>query len=171
MRISITGPESSGKSILSKQLAEYFGAGWVPEFARKYLENQGGDAKISDLISICEGQLESERRLESKHADIICDTDFLVLKIWAQVVYDQVPFEIQQAFQTQTYDLILLCKPDLEWEPDPLRSMPKEEDRMRLFELYKAELIANNRNFQIIEGQGDERFQLALKYISPFKKG
>lgn len=166
MRISITGPESSGKSVLSEQLANHFNAGWVPEFARNYLENQGGDTKLSDLISICQGQLESERELESKHADIICDTDFLVLKIWAQVVYGEVPLEIESAFQTQSYDLVLLCKPDLKWEPDPLRSMPKEEDRMRLFELYKVELKAHSCNFQVIEGQGDERFKQALNFIS-----
>ena len=78
MRVSITGPESSGKSVLSKQLAEHFNAGWVPEYARNYLENQGGDTTLSDLVTICRGQLESERELQSKHADIICDTDFLV---------------------------------------------------------------------------------------------
>lgn len=171
MRISITGPESSGKSVLSKQLAEHFGARWVPEFARNYLQNHPGNTQLSDLISICEGQLESEKKAQLQFTDIIFDTDFLVLKLWAQVVYGEVPSEIEQAFQNQTYDLILLCKPDLKWEPDPLRSMPKEEDRMQLFELYKAELISCNRRFQIIEGQGDGRFQMALEYVSAFKKG
>ncbi|MBK7030628.1 MAG: ATP-binding protein [Bacteroidales bacterium] len=38
LRIAITGPESTGKSWLAEQLAEYYGTVWVPEFAREFLE-------------------------------------------------------------------------------------------------------------------------------------
>ena len=36
-RISITGPESTGKSWLAEQLAGYYQDAWVPEYAREYL--------------------------------------------------------------------------------------------------------------------------------------
>ncbi|MEO8765586.1 MAG: ATP-binding protein, partial [Ginsengibacter sp.] len=39
----IIGPESTGKSTLSKQLAKHFHTRWVPEYARDYLEKNGMD--------------------------------------------------------------------------------------------------------------------------------
>ena len=38
-RIAVVGPESSGKSTLSRQLAERLGGLWVPEYARTLLEH------------------------------------------------------------------------------------------------------------------------------------
>ena len=36
-RIAITGPESTGKSTLTEQLANHFNTLWVKEYAREYL--------------------------------------------------------------------------------------------------------------------------------------
>jgi nicotinamide riboside kinase len=35
------GPESTGKTTLSIQLADYYKTEWVPEFARDYLQKNG----------------------------------------------------------------------------------------------------------------------------------
>jgi nicotinamide riboside kinase len=35
------GPESTGKTTLSIQLAEYYKTEWVPEFAQDYLQQNG----------------------------------------------------------------------------------------------------------------------------------
>ena len=36
-RISLTGPESAGKSTLAAQLAAHYGTGFAPDFAREFL--------------------------------------------------------------------------------------------------------------------------------------
>jgi hypothetical protein len=36
-RVVVYGPESTGKTTLARQLAEHFGAAWVPEYARAYI--------------------------------------------------------------------------------------------------------------------------------------
>ena len=36
VKIALFGPESTGKTTLSKQLADYFDTVWAPEFAREY---------------------------------------------------------------------------------------------------------------------------------------
>src|SRR5688572_19522645 len=55
--ITIVGPESSGKTTLARELASIFGAPWVPEYAREYLEGLGRPYVENDLNRIAEGQL------------------------------------------------------------------------------------------------------------------
>ncbi len=40
IKVVINGPESTGKTTLTKQLAEYFNTEYVPEFARNYLQEK-----------------------------------------------------------------------------------------------------------------------------------
>ena len=37
-KIAITGPESTGKSELARQLASHYNTVWVPEYAREYID-------------------------------------------------------------------------------------------------------------------------------------
>ena len=61
--ITIVGPESSGKTTLARQLAMQFGCPWVPEYAREYLEKQGGYYNETDLEQIAIGQLDAIRKV------------------------------------------------------------------------------------------------------------
>lgn len=167
-KISITGPESSGKTALSNYLSEAIGGVMVDEFARAYLSAHARETKLEDLEAICAGQLAAENEASATNGIVVCDTDFTVLKIWAEVVFGKIPTSIEKAFQNQNYDLILLCKPDLPWEPDPLRTMPIVEDRMRLFEKYCRTLDSNNFPFHIVEGQGTSRGESALEIVRRF---
>ena len=36
LRVALTGPESTGKTTLSRQLAEHYHTVWAPEYARQY---------------------------------------------------------------------------------------------------------------------------------------
>lgn len=40
IRVVLYGPESTGKTTLSKQLASYYHTNWVPEYMRTFLENK-----------------------------------------------------------------------------------------------------------------------------------
>lgn len=57
--VTIIGAESSGKTMLAKQLASLFGCNWVPEYAREYLEGLDRPYEFDDLEKIAEGQWES----------------------------------------------------------------------------------------------------------------
>ena len=61
-RIAITGPESTGKTWLAKELAQYFNTVWVEEYAREYLQSNGQDYRFEDIVKIAEGQ-----KKEKKH--------------------------------------------------------------------------------------------------------
>ncbi|MEO5984128.1 MAG: ATP-binding protein, partial [Ferruginibacter sp.] len=47
-KIVVLGPESTGKSTLCKQLADYYNTIWIPEYAREYLETNGKEYTYSD---------------------------------------------------------------------------------------------------------------------------
>lgn len=164
-RISITGPESTGKSWLAQQLARHYQEPWVPEYAREYLNNLDLPYGFEDILHIAEGQyrLEEEKALSAKNF-LFCDTDFLVTHIWEMVKYGKSHPWIENKKNTHIYDLYLLCNTDLPWEPDPLREHP--EQRKELLELYLKELSERKLPYSIISGQGTARLKAAIAAIN-----
>lgn len=173
-KIVITGPESSGKSTLSQQLATHYATQWVPEFARLYLEQLGRPYHQEDLLEIARGQAAMEDRKKPDASQyLFCDTGLEVIKIWSLFKYDEVDQRIVQLLEKRDYDFYLLCKPDLDWSPDPLRETPKPEDRWRLFELYREEIESLGIPCVAIEGAEQERLEMAVagigKYFGEFE--
>lgn len=166
-RIAITGPESTGKSVLAEQLAAHYSTRWVPEFAREYLDNLGRPYEEADLLSIAEGQLAAEERAEKEASRILfCDTELTVIKIWSEVKYGRCDDRILKLQASRRYDLYLLCDIDLPWTYDPLREHP---DRRRfLFDYYHRELTAMHRPFAVVCGLDEARLRHACSAIEKF---
>ena len=83
IKVAITGPESSGKTTLSEQLANHFNVEWVPEFARTYLIETGGAYTQEDLDFIAKGQFEEMEKVQDREL-VFYDTDLTVIKIWSR---------------------------------------------------------------------------------------
>ena len=163
-RVAITGPESSGKTTLARALAAHIGVPWVPEFAREYLEGLDRPYVEEDLLRIAEGQLRAEQRVASERpAVLVCDTDLFVIRIWSQDKFGRVDPRLETLVHETNYHHTLLCKPDLPWEPDPLRENP--HDRDRLFGIYEQELNALGRTYAVIEGERMERLHRAVHAV------
>ena len=164
IRIAITGPESTGKSVLSGQLARYYGTEWVPEYSRKYLHELGRDYDYDDILNIAKGQLRREKvLLPGADRFLFCDSEAIVTKIWCEVKYGKCHDWILKQIKLNPYDLYLLCDIDLPWEDDPLREHP--DKRPYLFSLYQSELKERKLPFHIISGLGDSRLREAIKII------
>ncbi len=163
-KIAITGPESTGKSWLTKQLAAHYQTFFVPEYARDYLTKLTHPYTIDDVVEIAKGQLHIQEMMERLADNILfSDTEMLVCKIWTEFVFGSTPELIHQAFVKQRFDLYLLCDIDLPWEFDPLREHP--EQRSTLFSLYQKYLIDYGLPYEVIKGKGIERLQCAIGYI------
>ena len=171
LRIVITGPESTGKSELARQLADYYQTIFVPEFAREYLSKLGRSYVFEDIAMIAKGQLELEGSLAEKVEEILfCDTDLLVMKIWSIFKYGKCDPWIEEKVKSHRYDLYLLCDIDLPWVEDPLREHPGK--REELFELYLKDLQQLDVEFAIISGTGGERTENAILAVEvALKKG
>jgi len=139
IRVSVTGPESTGKSWLAKQLAEHYHTVWVPEYARKYLENINSPYTYQDLLRIAKKQFQQENNAAKTAELLFCDTDFCVTNIWCKVKFNKCHKWIEEKTKADLYSIYLLCDIDLPWQYDPLREHP--EIRSELFGIYQDLLM------------------------------
>ena len=169
VKIVLFGPESTGKTTISQQLARHYNTVWVPEYARDYLQNKWNNFRKTcendDLIPIAIGQMKMENEL-SKKADrvLICDTDLLETKVYSQEYYGgYVDPRLDEAAQTNTYDLYLLTYIDTPWEEDDLRDRP--ELRLEMFQAFENALKTHGKKYIILKGSRKKRFNKAVKAI------
>jgi NadR type nicotinamide-nucleotide adenylyltransferase len=165
-RISITGPESAGKSTLAAELAAHYGTVFVPEYAREYLEAHGPRYDLADLEAISRGQLAAEDAAMPQAGQLLfCDTDLLVIKIWAENAFGICPAWVEAELARPRYALTLLLAPDLPWAPDPLREHPDPAQRWHFYNLYRAELVSRGWPFAEVSGPPAQRLALARAAI------
>ncbi|MBL4904546.1 MAG: ATP-binding protein [Flavobacteriaceae bacterium] len=169
IRVVLFGPESTGKTTLSIQLARHYNTVWAPEFARAYLQkkwnNERKTCENSDILSIAIGQMEIENRL-AKKADkvLICDTDLLETKVYSEEYYGGfVDPLLNKTAVENTYDMYFLTNIDTPWEADDLRDRP--ELRREMFDAFENNLKKYNRPYILLKGDKETRLQTAIKAI------
>ena len=174
VKIVLFGPESTGKTTLSEQLARYYNTVWVPEYAREYLQNKWNNERKTceshDLLPIAEGQIKLENELAKKATDIlICDTDLLETKVYAEAYYvGNCDPLLEKYALANSYDLYLLTDIDIPWEADDLRDKPNEREKM--FQYFHDTLKKYHRNFIILSGNKEERLKIAIEQIEKLLK-
>ena len=167
LKIAITGPESTGKSMLAAQLAEHYHTVWVPEYAREYIDNLDRPYIQEDILEIARGQIRSETAICRQASELlICDTELIVTKIWSEVKYGECDPWILNKLESHKYDLYLLCDIDIPWSEDPQREHPHM--RESLLNLYKQELLTRELPFFIVSGIGHVRLDNAIQIIDTF---
>ena len=166
-KIAIVGPESTGKSTLTKSLAKHYQTLWVAEFARYYCAALTGPCTMQDEINMFHGQVALEESvLAMAEKDFIfCDTTFLTVKIWSDEMLGETPQIVLDALTERTYDLYLLLDIDLPWEEDPLRDFPHM--REHFMATWYKELNNLGANYVLIRGI-DDRLDNAIKAIDVF---
>lgn len=173
IRIAIVGPESTGKSSLSEQLAQHYNSGWVPEYARQFLIERKGRYTESDLWPMAQGQLQAiaeathvlQNRNSVQPLPLFIDTELHVIRIWSEFVFGRCDDRILKALADQPVDAFLLCDTDLPWQPDPLREQPDLAVRQRIFQYYLDALVQQSLPWQRIQGQHETRLQLAIQLV------
>ncbi len=169
-RILILGPESTGKSTLAEDLANYFGEPWVPEFAREYLEKIDRPYHFEDLAEIGKGQVLLEDELAKRAKKyLFCDTDLRVIHIWSDHRFGKTDPWVLEQLEIRRYDLILLTDIDLPWEPDPLREHPEQEMRQYFFEKYQQLAEQSRIPFLTISGDREKRLKTAVEAVDKLK--
>ncbi len=174
VKVVLFGPESTGKTTLSQQLARHYNTVWAPEFARDYLQDKWNNYRKTctndDLIPIAIGQMKLENDLVKK-ADkvLICDTDLLETKVYSQEYYGGfVDKKLDKAAKENQYDLYLLTYIDTPWEADDLRDRP--ELRLEMFNAFENALKTHNKNYILLKGDKETRFKKATKAIDKILK-
>jgi NadR type nicotinamide-nucleotide adenylyltransferase len=184
-KIVIIGPESTGKSTLSQQLAAHYNTMWCSEYAREHLLKNGMNYTYDDLLIIAKEQVALEEKyltsmdnrqlaisnkqlanpyspLSTHHLLLFIDTNMYVMRVWCEFVFGKCHPYILDQIAERKYDLYLLCNIDLPWIKDELREYPEIEPRQRLYKIYKDIMINQPVPWVEISGNYEERLQKAI---------
>ena len=173
IKVTLYGPESTGKTTLARQLAEHFNTVWIEEFARDYLQEKltkfNAICDESDLLPIAIGQTQLENKaLEKANRFLFCDTNSLVTKVFSDIYYDHCTDELEEAARLHEYDLFFLTDIDVPWEDDGLRD--SQEYRDNSFVLFEKALIDYQKPYILISGNQEERLQKAIQIVTDLEK-
>ena len=174
IKVVLFGPESTGKTTLSMQLARHYDSVWVPEYARQYLQskwnNERKTCEPEDLLPIAKGQIRLENKLAKKtNTVLICDTDLLETKVYSEAYYLGTCDPILEKYAIEnTYDIYFLTYIDTPWEADDLRDKPREREDM--FSVFEQTLIKYDRPYVILKGSKQKRLEDAIGHINELLK-
>jgi NadR type nicotinamide-nucleotide adenylyltransferase len=163
--VCLHGPESTGKTTLSRELAAQFKTVMVPEFGRLYCEIFGADCDLEDLRAIRRGHdllAAAGRRKANKL--LILDTDAVMTAVWADVLLGARPADLDRI--DDPADFYLLCDIDVPFEADAIRYFPDIATREKMFTQTKTELEKRNLPFTVLRGARAERLSSATAAIA-----
>lgn len=162
--ICVFGPESTGKSTLTRQLAEYFGAPYVDEYAETVIRSKNGDITFEDMETIVRGHHERIRQAVAQLPPVLfVDTDAVASRIWSNELFGKESPVLEEFIERQQFTHYLLLDVDLPWQADVHRYRP--DNRKDFFARCKEELDRRGRHYSVISGQGDQRTQKAIEIV------
>jgi nicotinamide riboside kinase len=162
----ITGPESTGKSTLTKMLAEEYNVTWVKEYAREYLNNLTHPYTFENVIEMAKIQLQKEQEAIIQNDLVFLDTDLTVFHVWIKEKYNKEIDWINEHLAQAQNKIYFLCDIDIPWEEDVLREHPKLVDRERLFNEYQKLFELFNLTYYVISGDKIAREKKAKEIIN-----
>lgn len=168
IKIALFGPESTGKTTLAKQLADYYETEWVPEFARDYLQEKWEENQhicvADDMLPIAYGQVALEnKKLASAKKYLFSDTNLMVTKVFSEMYYGFCDPLLNEAALEHDYDLFFLTDIDVPWEKDDIRDTP--DGRESVFSVFKQTLIDTKKPFITLSGNKESRLAKATSII------
>lgn len=122
--ITLFGAESTGKTTLSKGLAQRIGGQWLFEYARPYLEMVGPEIDTQAMINIWDGQLATQRhgREIATQPFVIQDTDlFSTVGYWGFWQPETLPRQLELDAISHQSDLYIVMNSNIPFEEDPIR--------------------------------------------------
>jgi NadR type nicotinamide-nucleotide adenylyltransferase len=164
--IVITGAESTGKSTLTEQLAIHFGAPFMPEIARTYVEQLNRKYTFNDVEQIAKQQVEFLNNIKKQPVPMVfADTWLIITKIWFEFVFNKKPEWLVDEIQKTKIDLFLVCDTDLQWVEDPVRENGGE-NRNILQKLYIKNIVEFGFSYKIVNGNGSDRLSKAINFVN-----
>lgn len=168
LKFVVYGPESTGKTTLARQLAEYYQTAWVPEFSRDYLQQKWDETQTiceeSDLMPIAEGQMAAENAAAAKAQTVLfLDTNVRTTVLYAHHYYGRCPQQLIDLIATQAYTLYFLTDIDVPWIADDLRDQP--DSRGLLLAKFKLDLVSHQLPFVLLQGDEATRLARAIKIV------
>lgn len=156
-RITLIGPESTGKSALAQRLSREFGVPWVREYAREYVEQHGNALTEADVEPIARGEMANLDAVAEEPFTVF-DTDLLSTVVYARYYYGTCPRWIEEEARARRADLYLLLDTDIAWKADAARDAGGDT-REDLFDAFRAALDEFETRWEIVSGDWESRYK------------
>lgn len=162
--ICIYGPESTGKSTLTKQLADHYHMPYVEEYAKQVIDSKKGDIGFEDMEMIVEGHFKAVEDARQQNTPLLfVDTDAIISKLWSNELFGKESPVIEDYIAKQHFDHYLLLDVDLPWVDAIHRYRPKE--RESFFRKCEEQLIKRGISYTLIRGENEQRLINAIKCV------
>lgn len=170
-RVTIFGAESTGKTTLSRQLAQKLNAQWLFEYARPYLENTVNEITTRSMTAIWKGQAALQRHVDHINTKpiVIQDTDlYSTIGYWEFPHWTKTLGSCPEALKIDAKnlqsDIYILTKSNIPFEKDPLRyggnqREGSDEYWISLCETYKLPYVVLETN------DSQERLHQSMNHI------
>lgn len=161
MRVCLTGPECTGKTVLAQRLADWLHTGWVPEASRIYAERKAAPLTSADVGPIAQEHITladaGALRARARGAGVlVLDTDLLSTVVYARHYYGAAPRWVERAERERRADLYLLCDVDVPWIADGVRDRPERREEM--FALFERALVRRRARCVRVRGGWEARW-------------
>lgn len=170
-KVLIIGLESSGKSVLTVNLANYFNTNYIEESGRELSEKSGTDTMMlnEDFTEILLTQKLNEiKAIEHSNKVLFCDTDCLITQFYLRFLEgDKDNIKLSDAISDiNSYDLILFLAPDVKWVQDGDRSEEIRDNRPMYREMLSEIYNSHGKQFEYIEGDYITKFNKCVELVN-----
>lgn len=171
-RFVLVGAESTGKTTLVNKLGETFKVSTIPEYGRILAENKTEPMSewvwiTEEFIQIANSQIQAEIEATKSNKYIVCDTDAFATSIWHQRYVGKISEEVEKIqkdyAKTVNKQIYLLMTNNVPFVQDGYRD--GEHIRDWMYEEFVKKLTNENKEFYILDGTYDDRFNRAYELI------
>lgn len=140
-KIAIVGTESTGKTVLAEQLANYFSTVWCPELGRS-LVNSSNDVTFEDLEKIgIEHAKHILRHTREANKILFIDTDVSITKSYGKFIFGKEPKFPKWVEEANKCDLYIYLDSATPYINDGTRF---DEQKRNLLDLSHIRMFAEN---------------------------
>lgn len=162
--ICVFGPESTGKSTLTLQLARHYNMPYVEEYAKKLIDERNGAIRYEDMEAIVKGHHQSIMEAYEQNTPLLfVDTDAIISKLWSNELFGMESPIIEEYISKQHFDHYLLLDVDLPWVNDTHRYRPYE--RETFFRKCEEQLVIRKKDYTVIHGKDEQRLTRATECV------
>lgn len=172
-KVVFLGAESTGKTTLTKKLAEMFGTQWMPEHGREYWEKHsvGGKLTLEQLVDLAKEHLEREEELLPKANNyLFVDTNAITTEMFSRYYHGEAHPELKRLARAaeKRYDYCFVCATDIPYEEDGTRN--GETHRKTFQEEILADLDKRGINYVLLGGNIQERIAKVMEVMGVMDK-
>ncbi|WP_029233145.1 AAA family ATPase [Butyrivibrio sp. VCB2006] len=170
-KVLLIGVESSGKSVMTVNLANFFNTNYIEEAGRDLSEKSGTDALMldEDFTEILLTQKLNElKAVEQSNKVLFCDTDCLITQFYLRFLEgNKENIELSDAIDAvNSYDLVLFLAPDVKWVQDGDRSAEIRDNREKYRDMMADIYRSHGKNFEYIEGDYITKFNKCVELVN-----